>query len=177
MPWHPMDWNRSNGFRDGPLLAVSAAERSALAGGALQFTTHCRRWTIHFIFLPPSSIELRCAAARPPAAKSPDAWCHRARVSSTQPNSPSRIALHTRIGQCRADEGAKLFQRLALVGSAAYGGVRAETLHVGAQPTTYTTSWDSNPPSPSPPNRMTANNQRRSLCYGVDGGRWGHAGV
>ena len=66
------------------------------------------------------------------------------------PNSPSRIALHTRIGQCRADEGAKLFQRLALVGSAAYGDVRAETLHVGAQPTTYTTSWDSNPPSPSP---------------------------
>jgi hypothetical protein len=37
-------------------------------------------------------------------------------------------------------KGAKLFQRLALVGSAAYGGVRAETLHVGAQPTTYATS-------------------------------------
>ena len=43
------------------------------------------------------------------------------------------VGLHPFVGQCRAgDVAAQLFQRLALVGAAAHGGVQAETLNVGA---------------------------------------------
>jgi len=52
-------------------------------------------------------------------------------------SSPQRPAVQYAFDRMTADVAAKLFQRLALVGSAAYGGVRA--------------SLDIIPPSPCPP--------------------------
>jgi hypothetical protein len=49
-------------------------------------------------------------------------------------NLTGRIALHTVAGQRGArDVAAQLFQRSAVLGAAAHGGVQAETLHVGTQ--------------------------------------------
>ena len=47
---------------------------------------------------------------------------------------PGGVALHALVGQRRARDGAaQLLERLAVVGAAAYGGVQAEPVDVGAQ--------------------------------------------